>query len=86
MSEDKSVWEREKFPVLDVQVDSILRGFTRGRKPKYSFRKPFCWTPKEKFSWGGKTFVWGYKCIAFETENFGNVIQQDPHGLIIGRF
>lgn len=76
------VWQREKFPTLDVSM--------RGEGPywvaaRYSVHKPYCWTPAKPFWFGGKQFVWGYPCIAYATANFGWVIQKGPHGFVIGR-
>lgn len=72
------VWQRYKFPTLDL----------KGRFPgtKHSLEKPYCWTPTTPFYWGGKQFVWGYPCIAFETSNFGWISQKGPHGRVTGRY
>lgn len=49
-----------------------------GRK---TLSKPFCWTPTEPFTFGGKRFIALYPCVAFSTKNWGFIVQKlwDSH-------
>jgi hypothetical protein len=67
------IWQRAKFPVGEMRV------WPKGK----SSQEPYCWTPAKSFYFGNKRFVWGYPCIAFETTNFGFVIQKGPEGMTI---
>lgn len=71
MAEELTVWERNKFPAHDTRITS--NSFFGKRK---TLAKPYCWTPTEPFTFGGKRFIALYPCIAFETKNFGFVCQR----------
>jgi hypothetical protein len=70
------VWYKYNFPVTDFIVFP-------GTKRRMA--KPYCWTPSKPFYFGGKRYVPLYPCIAFETRNFGWIIQKGPYGTILGR-
>jgi len=85
-----SIWSENEFPALNaslaVSFDQqwIGRGRTLSGKTdhwKAKKRKPYCWTPTKPFYFGGKRFIALYPCIAFETTNFGHVIQKTWEGL-----
>lgn len=71
-----SVWQRNKFPVVNLNRFSGAR---------YKLDRPFCWTPGKVFFFGGRQFIGLYPCIAFETGNFGWVIQRTWAGMTIAR-
>jgi hypothetical protein len=89
-----TIWSREKFPTLDIDLatHNVENWPGRNRKLtgtsnhwKSKNKKPFCWTPSKAFYFGGKRFIALYPCIAFETSNFGHVIQKTSDGLTSGR-
>jgi len=89
----KSIWTRFEFPTLDVDIghnhetflgrDRVM--FGRSDHWRASARKPFTWTPTKPFWFGGKQFIALYPCAAFESVNFGYVIQKKWDGLISAR-
>jgi len=72
-----TVWERYKFPTFNHGT----RWLGKNRK----MNKPYCWTPTEYFHFGGKQFIPLYPCVAFETRNFGYVIQKLWDHMVIGQ-
>ena len=87
-----SIWDREKFPTYDLDMgysNTHFPGYRRcigGTSNAYNAknRKPFCWTPVKRFYYGGKEFIPLYPCIAFESRNFGHVIQKRWDRMVFG--
>ena len=87
-----SVWTENKFPTLDANLSRLDNWVGKNRSLsgksnhwKAKMRKPFCWTPIKAFNWGGKEFIPLYPCIAFETKNFGHIIQKQLDKMVIGK-
>ena len=87
----QNLWQREKFPQVDLRSplpNHIFKGRTlTGTSDhwKSKKKKPYCWTPVREFHFGGKTFIIGYPCAAWETTNFGYVAQKLWDTVVIGR-
>jgi hypothetical protein len=87
-----SVWTREQFPVIDLDLsysDRHWPGYRRslgGTSDNWNAkqRKPYCWTPSKGFCFGNQQFIALYPCIAFETRNFGHVIQRRWDRMVSG--
>ncbi len=79
------VWLRCKFPTLHIASVRMHADGERWFAARNTLEKPYCWTPTEPFTFGGRQYVRLYPCIAYATQNFGWVIQKGPHGMIIGR-
>ena len=73
-----SIWTDNKFPTRDYSCVQWL-----GKRK--TLKKPFCWTPAKPFSFGGRQFIALYPCVAFETKNFGWVLQKLWYGMTIAR-
>jgi hypothetical protein len=72
-------WETSKFPNELTDLTANWQG--RGHK----MAKPHCWTPIHNFWFGGKFFTANNPCIAFETSNFGWIIQRRHDTIITAR-
>src|SRR5215475_13425580 len=90
-----SLWTRLDFPALDLPIGHDHRDFLgRNRKltgtskyPRPSRRDqvPFSGTPTKEFHFGGQRFIPLYPCVAFETQNFGHVIQRLWDHMVYGK-
>ena len=80
---DGSVWEKFLFPTGDFPLSVSGRGFWLGKGATLS--KPFCWTPTAPVYFGGKRLIPLYPCIAFESSNFGWVLQRGPNGIVVAK-
>lgn len=87
-----SIWSENEFPCMNVELGNYDNWIGKNRKLSGKSnawnsknRKPFCWTPAKRFYFGDKEFIPLYPCIAFETRNFGYVIQRRWDGLVSGR-
>lgn len=77
--QEQSIWDRCKFPTMHLTAQTIP--FKRK-----TLANPFTWTPTEPFYFGGNHFIPLYPCAAYETLNFGWVVQHGPHGIIVGSY
>lgn len=75
-----SIWTDNKFPTRDVSFYNMQ--WVGNRK---TMKKPFCWTPTKPFMFGGRRFIALYPCLAFETKNFGWVVQKSWDGMTMAK-
>jgi hypothetical protein len=78
----RNVWERYEFPTFQPVLHGNCERWFAARSTLHA---PFCFTPTERFHFGGEEYIPLYPCVAFATRNFGFIIQRKWNGFTWGR-